>query len=225
VAQDPRALGRPELDFLAQRHLATLTTLRPDGTPHVVAVGFTWDDDAGLVRVITTARRARWRTSGRARRGRSWRRWTAAGGSSLEGRADGQRRPGAGGRGRAPVRPRYRQPSENPRRVVLEIAVDRVLGRAEPTPSAPGGGVRPSHGVLSTTVVRVDTRPRRATSCSSCSSSAGPGHPHLEDVALGPRRRCGTPRSPRGAAAARGVVGAAGSIAWMEMNADSGSPP
>ena len=40
------------LDFLSERHLATLTTLRPDGTPHVVAVGFTWDPEAQLIRVI-----------------------------------------------------------------------------------------------------------------------------------------------------------------------------
>ena len=39
--------------FLREYHLATLTTLRPDGTPHVVPVGFTWDPDAALVRIIT----------------------------------------------------------------------------------------------------------------------------------------------------------------------------
>ena len=47
--RDPRLAP----DALAERHLATLTTLRPDGTPHVVAVGFTWDGEAGLARVIT----------------------------------------------------------------------------------------------------------------------------------------------------------------------------
>ena len=35
--------ARRVLDFLTERHLATLTTLRPDGTPHVVPVGFTYD--------------------------------------------------------------------------------------------------------------------------------------------------------------------------------------
>lgn len=39
--------------FLHDRHLATLTLLRADGTPHVTPVGFTWDDDSGLVRIIT----------------------------------------------------------------------------------------------------------------------------------------------------------------------------
>ena len=55
MGYDPAALSDDVQTFLAERHLATLTTLRPDGTPHVVAVGFTWDDDAGLARVITFA--------------------------------------------------------------------------------------------------------------------------------------------------------------------------
>src|SRR4028119_1479662 len=60
MAHDPRALPDEVSAFLAERHLATLTTLRPDGAPHVVAVGFTWDPEAGLVRVITngTSRKA-----------------------------------------------------------------------------------------------------------------------------------------------------------------------
>src|SRR5690606_37891896 len=39
--------------FVTERHLATLTTLRPDGTPHVVPVGFTWDPAAGVLRITT----------------------------------------------------------------------------------------------------------------------------------------------------------------------------
>ncbi|WP_407842038.1 pyridoxamine 5'-phosphate oxidase family protein (plasmid) [Streptomyces sp. DSM 116496] len=42
-------------DFLAENHLCTLTTLRPDGTPHVAPVRFTWDAEAGLARVMTRA--------------------------------------------------------------------------------------------------------------------------------------------------------------------------
>jgi PPOX class probable F420-dependent enzyme len=47
--------------FLAEPHAATLTTLRPDNTPHVVPVRFTWDADAALARVLTiaTTRKAR----------------------------------------------------------------------------------------------------------------------------------------------------------------------
>lgn len=41
--------------FLAEPHLATLTTIRPDGSPHAVPVCFTWDGDAQLARVMTVA--------------------------------------------------------------------------------------------------------------------------------------------------------------------------
>ena len=48
----PADLSPAALDFVTARHLATLTTLRPDGSPHVVPVGFTWDREAMVVRVI-----------------------------------------------------------------------------------------------------------------------------------------------------------------------------
>jgi hypothetical protein len=35
---------------LTRPHAATLTTLRPDGTPHVTPVRFTFDAATGLVR-------------------------------------------------------------------------------------------------------------------------------------------------------------------------------
>ena len=41
MAYDPSDLPEEALTFLEERHLATLTTLRADGSPHVVAVGFT----------------------------------------------------------------------------------------------------------------------------------------------------------------------------------------
>ncbi len=41
--------------FLADRHIATLTTLRPDGTPHVVPVSFSWDGEARCVRIMAGA--------------------------------------------------------------------------------------------------------------------------------------------------------------------------
>jgi len=120
-------------EFWTERHLATLTTLRPDGTPHVVPVGVTLDAAAGVARVICSgdsAKARHVRAAGEAGLpvavcqvdGRRW--------STLEGRAvvrDAQ----------ADVREaerryarRYRQPRENPRRVVLEITVTRVLGNA-----------------------------------------------------------------------------------------------
>ncbi|CPZ81064.1 Conserved hypothetical protein (pyridoxamine 5'-phosphate oxidase-related?) [Mycobacteroides abscessus] len=42
------------LAFLSERHLAMLTTLRQDNSPHVVAVGFTFDPATHIARVITT---------------------------------------------------------------------------------------------------------------------------------------------------------------------------
>jgi integrase len=49
----PAQLDDDVLAFLRERHLSTLTTLRPDGSPHVVPVGFTWDEEALVARVIT----------------------------------------------------------------------------------------------------------------------------------------------------------------------------
>ncbi|WP_371663123.1 pyridoxamine 5'-phosphate oxidase family protein [Streptomyces sp. NBC_00280] len=43
--------------FLSENHVCTLTTIRPDGSPHVAPVRFTWDGDAELVRVMTATDR------------------------------------------------------------------------------------------------------------------------------------------------------------------------
>ncbi|WP_433677832.1 pyridoxamine 5'-phosphate oxidase family protein [Nocardia sp. CA-119907] len=57
----PLLLAEPSERFLAEDHVATLTTLRPDRTAHVVPVRFTWDASAGLVRVMTIAARRKTR--------------------------------------------------------------------------------------------------------------------------------------------------------------------
>ena len=128
VALDPAALPDDVLAFLAERHLATLTTLRPDGSPHVVAIGFTWDDNAGLVRVITSGssrKAAHARLGGRAVVAQvDGARWLA-----LEGPVTVSQDPDRVAEAVRRYALRYRQPAENPQRVVLEIAVDRVLGR------------------------------------------------------------------------------------------------
>ena len=41
------------LAFLKEYHLASLTTLRKDGSPHVVPVGFSYDPTMHVVRIIT----------------------------------------------------------------------------------------------------------------------------------------------------------------------------
>ena len=55
MSLDPQHLSEEVQSFLHERHLASLTLLRPDGSPHVTAVGFTWDEQSQLVRVITWA--------------------------------------------------------------------------------------------------------------------------------------------------------------------------
>ncbi|MBC7677743.1 MAG: TIGR03618 family F420-dependent PPOX class oxidoreductase [Pseudorhodobacter sp.] len=129
MALDPAALPGEVQAFLVERHLATLTTLRPDGTPHVVAVGFTWDADAGLVRVITsgTSRKVAHVRAGSARAvvaqvgGPRW--------LALEGVPVVSDDPDRVAEAVRRYASRYRQPGVNPARVVIEIAVDRVLGR------------------------------------------------------------------------------------------------
>lgn len=126
---DPAYLG-----FWRERHLCTLTTLRPNGTPHVVPVGVTYDPEAGLARVITNKAS---RKAGNVRAagpegapvavcqadGRRW--------ATLEGRAlvhtDPDRVADAVNR----YAERYgRMPAPNPDRVVIEIALTRAMGRA-----------------------------------------------------------------------------------------------
>ena len=128
MAHDLDDLGTELLAFLAERHLATLTTLRGDGTPHVVPVGVTYDPDARLARVITsgTSAKARHVREGQVRvavcqvEGRRW--VTLEGAAAVrddaESVAEAERR----------YAERYRPPRENPARVVIEIAVDRILG-------------------------------------------------------------------------------------------------
>lgn len=124
---NPRELSEQALAFLTDRHLATLTTLRRDGSPHVVPVGFTWDPETGIARVITSGTSQKARNAGRHGRavvcqveGRHW--------ISLEGpsRVLTDAESVADAVERYAVR--YRQPRVNPERVVIEIAVDRVLG-------------------------------------------------------------------------------------------------
>jgi F420H(2)-dependent biliverdin reductase len=134
MALDPADLPEAARAFLRERHLATLTTLRADSSPHVVPVGFTWDDDAGLARVICGAGSVKARNARRASPtapggGRAslcqvdGRRWiTLEGTLTLRDDArvveDAVRR----------YAERYRPPRPNPERVVLELAVDAVLG-------------------------------------------------------------------------------------------------
>ena len=117
------------LAFLSDRHLATLTTMRADGSPHVVPVGFSYDHDSHTVRVITFASAVKYKNALRGGRGVVSQvdggRWL-----TLEGVVCGTNdadRVAAAVTGYAA---RYRQPKEREDRVSIEIAVDRVMGRA-----------------------------------------------------------------------------------------------
>ncbi|GID92424.1 pyridoxamine 5'-phosphate oxidase family protein [Amorphoplanes digitatis] len=116
------------LEFWTERHLCTLTTLRADGSPHVVPVGATVDPAAGLLRII-------------AFRGSAKVRHVLAGGdrvaicqvdggrwSTIEGKAVVRDDPESVAEAVRRYAARYRQPRPNPERVAIEVTITRVLG-------------------------------------------------------------------------------------------------
>ncbi len=129
MSLDLTALDEDVLTFLTERHLATLTNVRADGTPHVVPVGFTYEPATRLARVITSGESVKARLAGRpgavgalcqVDRGR----WlTLTGPLHVDGDpatvTDAERR----------YAERYRVPRDNPLRVVVVMQVQRMLGR------------------------------------------------------------------------------------------------
>ncbi|MET0188625.1 MAG: TIGR03618 family F420-dependent PPOX class oxidoreductase [Pseudonocardia sediminis] len=117
--------------FWTERHLCTLVTLRRDGTPHVVPVGATVDVEQEIARVICRdlSQKAR-NVSAAGEEGLRVAVSQVEGGrwSTLEGRAVVRAEPDVVKDAEERYARRYRVPKENPHRVVLEIAVDRVLG-------------------------------------------------------------------------------------------------
>ena len=133
MALDVNDLSDDVLAFLRERHLATLTTQRDEGSPHVCAVGFSYDAEAKVARVITWASSQKAVNAGRME---------AAGQRAVVCQVDGGRwlalegpvrlvtdsdgvQPGIDG-----YTERYQQPKEREDRAVVEIDVDRILGRA-----------------------------------------------------------------------------------------------
>jgi hypothetical protein len=153
-------LNAAALEFVTVRHLATLTTLLPDGFPHVVPVGFTFEPRAaadataaadaavavdatagpgaeagagaepggaiGTVRIITNGPSQKVlnvRRDGRASvcqvDGARW--------ITLAGTARILEEPDAVADAVERYAGRYRQPRENPQRVVIAIDVERVM--------------------------------------------------------------------------------------------------
>jgi PPOX class probable F420-dependent enzyme len=105
-----------------------LTTLRPDASPHVVPVGFAFDPEEGLARMITSGDSTKARNAGRA------------GAVAALCQVDGARWITLSGPIRVGTDPeviadavarytrRYRPPRVNPKRVALIMEVSSVLG-------------------------------------------------------------------------------------------------
>ncbi|MCC2275125.1 TIGR03618 family F420-dependent PPOX class oxidoreductase [Streptomyces sp. ET3-23] len=133
MAQDLRNPDSAYLDFWRERHVCTLTTPRPDGSPHVVPVGVTFDPETLTARVIAdknSRKVANVQAAGPAgarvavcqMEGRRW--------ATLEGRAVVRAETDAVADAVARYAVRYgRDPRPNPDRVVIEIAVTKALGR------------------------------------------------------------------------------------------------
>lgn len=114
------------LEYWTERHLCTLTTLRPDGRPHVVPVGVALDHEQECAWVITgpSSRKARnllvpGPVAACAVDGPRW--------STLEGYAVVVDDAASVARAVARYTERYRVPRENPTRVALRITVERFL--------------------------------------------------------------------------------------------------
>jgi PPOX class probable F420-dependent enzyme len=121
------------VELWSQRRPCVLVTPRRDGTPHAVPVGVTVDVAGRTARVICGggSQKARnvaaagpdgARVSVTVVDGRTW--------STLEGRAVVRDEPDVVADAERRYAAEYKQPRENPARVVLQIAVDRVLGNA-----------------------------------------------------------------------------------------------
>lgn len=121
-------------DFWQERRICFLATQRPDGSPHLVPVGATFDPETGIVRVISSAATKKVRNvlaGGPAMtvavsqvEGRRW--------STLEGTALVKDDPESVAEAERRYAQRYRQPRPNPDRVVIEITVTRVMGNVRP---------------------------------------------------------------------------------------------
>lgn len=128
---DPTDLSEPVRVFLAERHLATLTLRRADGRPHVTPVGFTYDEARQLARVITWSES--WKTKHVDRDPEQTVALCQVDGGrwlTLYGRAEATTDAERAAEGVRRYAERYRQPKDRPDRVVIEVRVTDIIGRA-----------------------------------------------------------------------------------------------
>ncbi|MEB3366532.1 pyridoxamine 5'-phosphate oxidase family protein [Saccharopolyspora mangrovi] len=131
---DPAAPEAKDDHFWQERRICFLATQRPDGSPHLVPVGATFDPETGIARVICsgdTKKVRNVRTAGPDVKvavsqveGRRW--------STLEGTALIKDDPESVAEAERRYAQRYRPPRPNPERVVIEITVTRVMGNVRP---------------------------------------------------------------------------------------------
>jgi F420H(2)-dependent biliverdin reductase len=143
VAFDLENLPESFAEFVRTRHLATLTTLRADGSPHVAPVGFSYDPVTRIARVIASAGVQKVLNIERGGPGElgglgglgglgasvvicqvDGGRWI-----SLEGKAVVTADPERVAEACLRYEARYQAPRPNPKRVAIEIQVERILGR------------------------------------------------------------------------------------------------
>ncbi|MEZ5340277.1 MAG: TIGR03618 family F420-dependent PPOX class oxidoreductase [Acidimicrobiales bacterium] len=127
---DPNDLPPSVIDFMVERHLATLSIVRPSGEPQVTPVGFTFEPETATARVIT------WATSYKARLVAEnpgtivsvcqvdGGRWLALTGPATVHDDKVERHEGV-----TRYAERYRQPKERDDRVVIRIDVQKMVGR------------------------------------------------------------------------------------------------
>jgi PPOX class probable F420-dependent enzyme len=123
------SLPDPLVAFWRERRLCTVTTLRADGSPHVVPMGIVLDPDSGVAWGITSGSSQKVRNV-RANPlvavcqvdGRHW--------STLEGRGEIRDDEASVAEAVRRYAERYRQPRTNPARVALRIELTHVLGNA-----------------------------------------------------------------------------------------------
>lgn len=126
---DLDALPPEAVQFLNDRHLATLTTLRVDGSPHVTPVGVTYESSTNLARIITRQSAVKV-TNVQQKPDQSVAICQHDGGRwlTLYGQATVSSEPDRVAVAVERYATRYRQPTPRPDRVVMEVKVRDLKG-------------------------------------------------------------------------------------------------